>query len=98
MNTVTTKELKTFVDYVYEFYGKDGLYEDFFSNYAPVTKQEIKATTLKLAKTEHPWGSGDSFDREMVRDYMLVERGEDDVEYAPGLRKYNILKDKEVAS
>ena len=90
MTTVTTQELNTFVDYVYDYYGTDGLFNT-FRGYAPVTKQEIATTTQNLVKTDYPWGDGDSMDREMVRDCMLVARGVQDVEYAPGIRKYNIL-------
>ena len=90
MNTVTSQELNTFVDYVYDYYGTDGLFNT-FNGYAPVTKQEIADTTKHLLTTDYPWGDGDSMDREMVRDCMLVARGVQNVEYAPGIRKYNIL-------
>ena len=91
MTTLSTKELDTFVDYVYDYYGKDALFNT-FRGYAPVTKQEIAATTQHLITTDYPWGDGDSMDREMVRDCMLVARGVTRVEYAPGIRKYNIVE------
>ena len=90
MNILTNEELDTFVDYVYDYYGKGGLFNT-FEGYAPVTKQEIQTTTINLIQTPYPWGDGDSMDREMVRDCMLVKRGVTQVEYAPGIRKYNIL-------
>ena len=90
MNIMTNEELDTFVDYVYDFYGDDGLYNT-FRDYAPVTKAEIQTTTFNLVQTSYPWGDGDSMDREIVRDCMLVARGVTQVEYAPGIRKYNIV-------
>jgi hypothetical protein len=97
MNTLTNQELDTFVDYVYDFYGDGGLYNT-FRGYAPVTKAEINTTTLNLVQTSYPWGGGDSMDREIVRDCMLVARGVDSVEYAPGIRKYNIVELAEEAA
>jgi hypothetical protein len=90
-NTITHQELNAFADYVYDYYGKDGLFNTTFQGYDPVTRTEIQTTTTNLIQTPYPWGGGDSMDREMVRDCMLVNRGVTDVEYAHGIRIYNIL-------
>ena len=91
MNILTNQDLDTFVDYVYDYYGDKGLFNT-FEGYTPVTKAEIQTATLNLVQTSYPWGDGDSMDREIVRDCMLVARGVDSVEYAPGIRKYNIVE------
>ena len=91
MNIMTNEELDTFVDYVYDYYGKDALV-NIFRDFTPVTKQEIRTTTRNLVQTSYPWGDGDTMDREIVRDIMLVARGVTQVEYAPSIRKYNIVE------
>ena len=60
-----------FIDYVYSFYGKDGLYDQ------NRTKEQIAyATCIYLDAIAHydsevfTWGDGDSLDRERVRDIM----------------------------
>ena len=59
-----------FIDYVYSFYGKDGLYDQ------NRTKEQIAyAVLMYLDDCNDPcidieWGDGDSLDRERVRDYM----------------------------
>ena len=56
-----------FIDYVYSFYGKDGLYDQ------KRTKEQIAFALLMYlddCKDEMSWGDGDSLDRERVRDYM----------------------------
>lgn len=66
------KDIKEFVNYVFEFYGPNCMYSHFFKT--PVTKAEIKAATLIRVKTAQ--FEGDSFDREAVRDIMLAARGQ----------------------
>jgi hypothetical protein len=92
MNILTNEALDEFVDYVYDYYGDEGLFKDMFKGYAPVTKAEIQTATFNLVQTPCPWGGGDTMDREIVRDCMLVARGVTRVEYAPGIRKYNIVE------
>lgn len=59
-----------FIDYVYSFYGKDGLYDQ-------NRKKEQIAYALFMyldrcndAMDDLNWGDGDSLDRERVRDIM----------------------------
>ena len=89
------KEIEEFTDYVFDFYGgSDPLWDFFKDDKKPVTRAEIKSNTEKLLKTEHPWGGGDSFDREMVRDMMFITRGiKENLEYEFGLKKYGILEE-----
>ena len=59
-----------FIDYVYSFYGKDGLYDQ------NRTKEQISYALLMYLDDcndpciEMSWGDCDSLDRERVRDYM----------------------------
>ena len=59
-----------FIDYVYSFYGKDGLYDQ------NRTKEQISYALLMYLDDcndpciEMSWGDGDSLDRERVRDFM----------------------------
>ena len=56
-----------FIDYVYSFYGKDGLYDQ------NRTKEQIAFALLMYlddCNDEMTWGDGDSLDRERVRDTM----------------------------
>ena len=60
---------KEFIDYVYSFYGKDGLYDQ------NRTKEQISYALLMYLddcndEMDMEWGDGDSLDRERVRDYM----------------------------
>lgn len=63
-----------FAQYVYSFYGQNGLYSGFFKT--PVTLERIEQATL--TRQSHPKFKdipfdGDSYDRELVRDIMLRE-------------------------
>lgn len=62
-----------FVDYVLDFYGQRGIYEDFFS--PVVTKEEVEAAVKIRKANDDPPFEGDSFDRELVRDIMFARRG-----------------------
>jgi len=56
-----------FIDYVFSFYGDDGLYDQ------KRTKEQIAfalVTYLDECNDTMSWGDGDSLDRERVRDYM----------------------------
>ena len=61
--------MKEFVDYVFSFYGKGGIYDYGFK------KPEIR----KAMKLYEAFGSvefvGDSVDREKIRDIVLMMRG-----------------------
>ena len=68
-----------FVEYVLSFYGKGGIYADYFGT--GVSKKEVEdAFKLRLKNKKIPF-DGDSFDRELVRDIMLYARGDRDLEY-----------------
>lgn len=65
-----------FVDYVNDFYGKQGIYASDFSNNG-FTKEEIKEAIDKYISDidkrdddNFTWGGGDSIDRERVRQYL----------------------------
>ena len=68
MNTLT----KNFVKYVLDFYGKGGIY-DFGAN----EEEVLKALSIRLEKHEDIGFGGDSLDRELVRDIILENRGEE---------------------
>ena len=59
-----------FIDYVYSFYGKGGLYDQ------NRKKEQIAYAVLMYLDDcndpciEMSWGDGDSLDRERVRDFM----------------------------
>lgn len=67
----STKPLKEFIDYCWEFYKPKGLYGEYFDR--NLTKEEVKAACLLRSK--HPTFEGDSVDREAVRDTILFARG-----------------------
>lgn len=68
-NTITHKMLSDFIEYVYEFYGTNGIYDlGFKVDYILIAK----ATRIRIecdSKTEF---TGDTFDREKVRDIMIT--------------------------
>lgn len=62
-----------FIKYVLSFYGINGLYADFFGK--GVSEQEVKIALeirLKNKTIQFDW---DSFDREIIRDIMLYQKG-----------------------
>ena len=70
------EDINAFVDYVNDFYGKDGIYAKDFSNNG-FTKEEIKEAVNKYISDidkrdddDFTWGDGDSVDRERVRTYL----------------------------
>ena len=79
MNEARPPKMKEFIDYVYEFYGPNGIYP------MQATKEEIGAATVVRIMGEQPneYGvpmndipfQGDSIDRECVRDVILMLRG-----------------------
>jgi hypothetical protein len=86
---IPQSEIKEFREYVGEYYGNNGMYEEFFTtkgaskpemNYA--INQYLKYLRSKDAKNEgFSWGGGDTFDREIVRDIMHYHRGRKGLEY-----------------
>lgn len=70
------QDINEFVDYVNDFYGKEGIYADQFKNNG-FTKEEIKVAVSKYISDidkrdddNFTWGGGDSVDRERVRQYL----------------------------
>jgi hypothetical protein len=75
---ITKDELKEFKSYVKEHYGKDEIYDEFFPP-TGASNDEIELAIrmyVSYCKTkDDQWGGGDTFDREIVRDVMLYNRG-----------------------
>jgi len=67
----TQSEINDFIDYMSEFYGKQGLYaKDYNGGF---TREQIAAAVDKYVKDkETNWGHGDSVDRELTRDKYLA--------------------------
>lgn len=76
------KEVREFEKYVFSYYGKNGIYADLMEEGVPATTGEVlKAVSQYLAYLSSPkksldidWGGGDSIDRELVRDIMIINR------------------------
>ena len=63
--------IERFIKYVLEFYGKDGIYD------LGANKEEVlEALEIRLERHKDIQFGGDSFDRELVRDIILENRGE----------------------
>ena len=64
-----------FVNYVYDFYGREGIYgKEFFPPHGVTFAEIMLATKIrKLMNIDLPFG-GDTIDREIVRDIMLEAR------------------------
>lgn len=67
--------INNFVNYVLEFYGEGGIYD-----FGAVEGEVLKALEVRLQNHADIPFSGDSFDRELVRDIMLKLRGVDSSE------------------
>ena len=61
--------IKEFVNYVYDFYGKGGVY-DMGATVSQITTATIDYLSSLLSKGEYTF-CGDSLDRERVRDIMI---------------------------
>lgn len=60
------EKFEDFIDYVFEFYGKGGIYD------MGATKQQIaRATYILLGEFGEDTFCGDSLDRERIRDIMI---------------------------
>ena len=70
---------KDFINYFFGFYGSGGLYNSFFPK--GITKKDIAGALEIRLKNKKVGFVGDSFDRELVRDIMLYQRGKRDTEY-----------------
>ena len=69
------KELITFINYVYNYYGKDGI---FSKDIVAPELAIVKACTEYYEEAGDSWGGGDSIDRERVRTIL-------DPSYSPNL-------------
>ena len=68
---ISMQERNEFENYLNDFYGKGGIYEDDYDG--GFTTQEIAIAVDKYI--QHPksnWGGGDSVDRELTRDRFLI--------------------------
>jgi hypothetical protein len=89
LDTQFVEKVHDFINYISDFYGKDGIYEDFFK--PSLSKKEIRdAVALVITKDTN----FDSLTRETVRDIMLFKRGERTTEFNvreqfPELNLYN---------
>jgi hypothetical protein len=67
-----------FIDYVYSFYGKGGVYELRKAG-KPLTERMIVALLpemeQKMKAQKWRWGGGDSMDREFFREEVLEAHG-----------------------
>ena len=73
---MTPDQLFNFYDYVYSFYGKDGIYPENKRTIPQIA--EATAEYLEICfRADDPWtwGDGDSLDRERVRDIMNLNLG-----------------------
>jgi hypothetical protein len=69
----TKRELEHFYDYAMDFYGRGGISE-ITKGGRPLHKRDlIKATWNVLTNKRHPWGGGDSMDREAVASVLLMD-------------------------
>lgn len=84
-----TSEIKKFANYLKDFYGKEGICEDFFLPEGASDEEITNAIKpyIDWAVKNNRWG-GDSFDREIVRDIMFWNRGEKE-----GLEHQKIVKE-----
>ena len=75
---IPSSEVADFKKYVKSFYGKDETWSEFFPPVG-VSNEEVNHAVkqyIDYCKTkDDQWGGGDSFDREIVRDIMLYNRG-----------------------
>ena len=73
---VTEVMRDNFINYVLDFYGPEGAWDEFFDG--KLTKDVILKYIDKFIRTRtrlSMWGRGDSFDREMFRDVLLIKLG-----------------------
>ena len=71
VESVPRIEYIEFVDYVNEFYGKNGIYADQLNG--GFTKSQIKVAVVKYFSTfnkNRTWGGGNSLERERVREIL----------------------------
>jgi len=71
------KENKKFIDYVFDFYGKGGIYPIEGVSKVEITKMTHLLIEKEKIRERHGHGTfdGDTFDREIIRDMMYYNRG-----------------------
>lgn len=72
-----------FINYVWSFYGENGLYEIKDLTIDEIIKA-IRSRKLCLPDIDY---NGDSYDRELTRDYILLNRGIEDLEHGHIIKK-----------
>lgn len=70
-------ERDAFVDYIMSFYGPDGTWSEFFDH--KLTKDIVEKYVDKFINKRETDFDGDSFDRELFRDFLLVKLGISDI-------------------
>jgi hypothetical protein len=68
---LSSEEINSFIEYVNEFYGKDGIYSEELNG--GFTLNEISKAVhdyINELSANKTWGGGDSLDRERVREYL----------------------------
>jgi hypothetical protein len=74
---ISASEIDSFIEYIDEFYGKNGIYKKDFNNGKGLSISQIKQAVneyfdeLEYSKT---WGGGDSLDRERVANIILNKK------------------------
>lgn len=72
---MTTNYDFDFIEYCWSFYGPGQVHGDFFDN--ALTRKELEAATEEYMLTNTADFAADSFDREHIRDIMLVNRNKE---------------------
>jgi hypothetical protein len=75
---IPSDEVAEFKNYVKDYYGEGGIFSEFFPPVGVSSKEVNLAVNqyIDYCKTkDDQWGGGDTFDREIVRDIMLYNRG-----------------------
>lgn len=75
---IPSSEVAEFKNYVKDYYGEGGIFSEFFPPVGVSSKEVNLAVNqyIDYCKTkDDQWGGGDTFDREIVRDIMLYNRG-----------------------
>ena len=76
---MTPDQLFNFYDYVYSFYGKDGIHPEKDRTIPQIAEATAEYLEICFNSDSHmTWGDGDSLDRERVRDIMNKNLGDID--------------------
>lgn len=61
----------SFLTYIDNFYGEEGIYADFFKNDKGLTEKQLLFCAIVLQATIDDFNCEDTYDRELVRDFAL---------------------------